>query len=475
MTLSRREFSVLLASSLAALSVPGSRAGGSLRIRRDINSLSATELAAFRTGVAAMRALPSSDPTSLLWQSYVHGTFLTSVPGVTPEDFLAYFNRCNHGTHFVSWHRWYTLFWEEICRQLSGTDEFNLPYWDAVGDLGFLPAAVRWPLGVSSNSLYDVTRHPQLNDGSAAISGLHNDSLQKTQFTTFNAGPGSVKDIPHNRVHNQMGGNMTAFETAAQDPIFWLHHCNVDRYWDCWLKLAGHANPGSPFTDQTFSFYTLNGPQTILVGNGMLASDLGYAYDKCPGKPLFKIPHKLLNIALFEVPYIELPTPDPPPPIIRTLLETRAFTLDGRSNVLVLSRDALARTGFDFNDPAASLAIGLRNITPSELAALGGYEIEIWLASEARLVERNELEGAVQIGSLGMFSLGHAHHAAHGQAPSQVFELDAAARRVLGGRTDPGIVFVRRGLVDRRGVDLPFDAKAPLFDIGGFIVGVSGE
>lgn len=32
--------------------------------------------------------------------------------------------------------------------------------------------------------------------------------------------------------------------TAALDPIFWLHHANIDRLWEVWLgDNAEHVNP----------------------------------------------------------------------------------------------------------------------------------------------------------------------------------------------------------------------------------------
>jgi tyrosinase len=36
---------------------------------------------------------------------------------------------------------------------------------------------------------------------------------------------------------------MSGFNTAARDPIFWLHHANIDRLWEAWLALEDHANP----------------------------------------------------------------------------------------------------------------------------------------------------------------------------------------------------------------------------------------
>ena len=42
----------------------------------------------------------------------------------------------------------------------------------------------------------------------------------------------------HNKVHLYIGGLMKDVPTSSNDPIFWLHHCNVDRLYEKWL-----ANP----------------------------------------------------------------------------------------------------------------------------------------------------------------------------------------------------------------------------------------
>lgn len=46
-------------------------------------------------------------------------------------------------------------------------------------------------------------------------------------------------ETPHNTIHTSVGGSggsMSSVSTAAHDPIFWLHHCNVDRYFYNWMK-----------------------------------------------------------------------------------------------------------------------------------------------------------------------------------------------------------------------------------------------
>jgi tyrosinase len=43
-------------------------------------------------------------------------------------------------------------------------------------------------------------------------------------------------EFVHNGVHLWVGGNMTA-ATSPNDPVFWLHHCNIDRLWARWQKM----------------------------------------------------------------------------------------------------------------------------------------------------------------------------------------------------------------------------------------------
>jgi hypothetical protein len=45
-------------------------------------------------------------------------------------------------------------------------------------------------------------------------------------------------ETPHNTLHDVIGGdngNMSDISISAFDPIFWLHHCNMDRHFYTWL------------------------------------------------------------------------------------------------------------------------------------------------------------------------------------------------------------------------------------------------
>ena len=49
----------------------------------------------------------------------------------------------------------------------------------------------------------------------------------------------------HNLVHRWVGGNMST-RSSPNDPVFWLHHCNIDRLWAVWQQLHPNAKPFMP-------------------------------------------------------------------------------------------------------------------------------------------------------------------------------------------------------------------------------------
>jgi plastocyanin len=83
-------------------------------------------------------------------------------------------------------------------------------------------------------------------------------------------------------------GLMAMPKLAARDPIFWLHHANIDRLWNRWLEpLVGGSNPPAGETDwydQTFPFFDETGAPVELTARQVVdsASCLGYRYDDDP-------------------------------------------------------------------------------------------------------------------------------------------------------------------------------------------------
>ncbi len=75
--------------------------------------------------------------------------------------------------------------------------------------------------------------------------------------------------------------------TAAQDPIFWLHHANIDRLWSVWSETSGHIDPAeSKWRGHSFEFFDKNGHKVAMKCEEVLATvaDLGYSYDTSAGQ-----------------------------------------------------------------------------------------------------------------------------------------------------------------------------------------------
>jgi tyrosinase len=63
---------------------------------------------------------------------------------------------------------------------------------------------------------------------------------------------------PHGTVHNNIGKDIWDIRRSARDPIFWLHHANIDRLWTVWTKNRGRKNPppASTWAQASFTFDT---------------------------------------------------------------------------------------------------------------------------------------------------------------------------------------------------------------------------
>jgi hypothetical protein len=258
----------------------------SLRVRKNINHFTERELASLKRGVATMKALSVDNARSWRFQANMHRT-VDPVPG----NALELWNKCEHGTiYFFAWHRGYVYYLERILREMSGDPELTLPYWDWQTD-PTLPVAFRNPIDPGGiNPLYDPTRI--INDGSALNPiNVVDDTLAVLALIRFtdvfpmDSFTRNFERSPHGAVHNQTGGNMTAFETAAQDPIFWLHHCNIDRNLDRWLNQgAGRETPSdTAFLDKSYFFIDEVGRQINGKVRDVLSSArLGYRYEDTP-------------------------------------------------------------------------------------------------------------------------------------------------------------------------------------------------
>jgi tyrosinase len=278
-----------------------------IHVRKNIYTLTSTEIATLRTGVAAMKARPPSDPTSWWYQARMHA--IDSGTAAALQD------NCQHRQFFFfSWHRMFVYYFERILRKASGDPNFAQPYWNYtdIPAEGVIPEPYRLPADEATNALYNASRAPLYNGGAALPPAdvSYASGFDLTNFTTTLGGvpsfggrtvsvpmhlpspaPGSglIERSPHNNVHNDIGGmtgDMAGGE-SPRDPVFWLHHSNIDRLWKRWIALGnGRANPTTDtvWMTQVFSFFDENGAQVDKTGAEILntATQLAYRYDDDP-------------------------------------------------------------------------------------------------------------------------------------------------------------------------------------------------
>ncbi|MUL36989.1 tyrosinase family protein [Gloeocapsopsis dulcis] len=284
----------------------------SVYVRENIATFmrSPAKIAALRRGVRVMLSRSSADPRSWIYQANMHG-----IPSNESRR-LAAWGTCSHGSFFFfPWHRMYLYYFERILRQASGDPTLALPYWNYSDfpDQRSLPEPFRNRLlpDDSTNSLYVEQRAPGINQGTTALASAevsYSAAFQRTNFfhtssgqqsfgglrvtgsTHRGSGGGLLEGRPHNQVHTVVGGSsgwMRQVEMAARDPIFWLHHSNIDRLWGRWLSLeGGRANPlnDSDWINDRFTFFDENGRQVTMRGRDIIntVQQLNYRYDDAP-------------------------------------------------------------------------------------------------------------------------------------------------------------------------------------------------
>ncbi|HEX3580995.1 MAG TPA: tyrosinase family protein [Thermoanaerobaculia bacterium] len=305
-------------------------------VRLDVGGLTATSpaLVSYAKAIHAMQALPTTDPLSWAYQAAIH---YTTLPGSHPA-----WNTCQHGTPFFwSWHRMYLYWFERIIRKMAPDANFALPFWNyELASERYLPVPFRNP----SSPLYTVNRGPGWNAGTSFLSpsAVATSGFMPT-VPYFNAQSG-CEGTPHGAVHVSIGGWMGSVPTAAQDPIFYLHHANIDRLWNAWLKQGGgRTNPlnDGPWKTTKFLFFDENRNEKWMTGCDVLraALQLQYTYQG-EGSQVNEYCLRVLPWWIYKIEYLQevaipipKPGPDPGPVEINlTQVRERLLTLAKESN-----------------------------------------------------------------------------------------------------------------------------------------------
>jgi len=279
-------------------------------------------LAKFARAIEIMRTLPDYDTHSWTWWWYTHWikgppAFLwdfaskkkTEVIASLPPDKRAFaeavWNGCQahpynpsdpeqyQQWYFLPWHRLMLSQFEQTIREVLKDEDFTLPYWNPVtgnpDDL-VLPAVFRDP----GTTLYNGTRWPWVNGGERIdtlwMGWLSLDCLNEKSYIDSPTGSlgfnPRLDQNPHFFTHIAIGGDMADFATVGADPLFYLHHCNLDRLWESWNRL-GNSNPTDPkYLNRKFTFADRNGKRVDMpVSAGNRIAQVGYEYDKYEQPP----------------------------------------------------------------------------------------------------------------------------------------------------------------------------------------------
>jgi len=312
------------APATAQRRVVGRRAALAVPLRKSITQLTAAELQSLRNGIAQMKAWNSAPKgsanykRSLAYWANIHSyigagcgpTSALNYPGMsgisvqtksTPDE-NATWCTCQHGTsQFLTWHRMYLYYFEQVLQAAAGNPSLRLPYWDYETD-GRIPAAYRNPTYVNSNNqtvsnpLYVPNRQAQLASGSPLTPAVVSTAgaMPATSYSPFNS---ALEQTPHGSVHCATGvqscpsGYMGYVPTAGNDPIFYSHHANIDRLYECWLRVnPAQRLPGGAMLNATFSF--IDGAGNLVtrkVGDMLTTQQLNYGYTAGGGCPAARV------------------------------------------------------------------------------------------------------------------------------------------------------------------------------------------
>ena len=108
------------------------------------------------------------------------------------------------------------------------------------------------------------------------------------------AGPGASRHDLHNGVHLWVGGiegerqGTMDLNTSLNDPVFWLHHANVDRLWQAWIEehgekyepVSGWPRPDENRNQAMVPFEEVG--QRVTPASVLDIGELGYEYAELP-------------------------------------------------------------------------------------------------------------------------------------------------------------------------------------------------
>lgn len=398
--ISRRHF---LQSSLTAALVPlmpRVAFSATLRVRQEWTTFCTTPM--FQVYLAAISKMKANtnaaDPNSWNYWVNVH------------KDF------CPHRVaYFLAWHRGLLFRFEAQLRKVSGNSSLTIPYWDyytnPVMPIEFTDTTS--PLYIANRHNTDVT-----NALSLAPFGPTVTNFQRGLTNAFET---ALETLPHNPVHNLIGGAMGVVTISPKDPIFWVHHGNIDRLWAAWTN-AGGGRTMPPRTDAYWkgSFNYGAGVPTMARTWAISEPALGYQYENetmPTSLPVISVPPQPAAITLQAL------SSTPQDALAVSLGGGRQLALNEKSVSIAVplsERDRnqvrsllLKQAATKVRAPTDnSLQVVLDGVRLTKLGEQGGYFYKIYINLPAQ-AGISQVETTYLLGTLGPFEItGMLNHAA---------------------------------------------------------------
>ncbi|CAI0421493.1 unnamed protein product [Linum tenue] len=295
-----------------------------VRIRRPAHlaGLDPVWLDKYKRAIKAMRCLPNDDPRSYIQQARVHCAYCNGA--YVQADDTNKGLQIHYSWLFLPFHRYYIYFYERILGKLIDDPTFALPFWNWDHEDG-MPIAdmfkdtesplydpLRNPAHQLPTSLLDLdynkrqpavrTKEEQVRVNYAVVyNNMVSGAKRRLEFfgakyRTGSAVPvrqssGSCENL-HNPAHiwvgdssRALGEDMGNFYSSGRDPLFYVHHGNVDRLWNVWKTIGKFRFDFDDYDylNASFLFYDENAkPVRVKVKDCLDNKLMRYDYEERP-------------------------------------------------------------------------------------------------------------------------------------------------------------------------------------------------
>jgi tyrosinase len=269
------------------------------RTRRSLTGmpLNDPDLSAYRDFVQIMHSKNQSQPLSWLGFANQHGSLNGG------------YKFCPHGDwYFLPWHRAYVIMYETAAQVLTKSNDFAMPYWNWT-EMRLMPEAfASRTYNGKPNPLYVPNRNPLTGDNALTdsivgqnevIDKIYEETVYEAFGTSRNqrqmdldprwvprggGSQGILERTPHNTIHNNIGAYMPS-PASPRDPVFFMHHGNIDRIWAYWNALGRQNSTDPLWLNMPFANNYLSptgAPYSAIARDLQDISTLGYTYDYLP-------------------------------------------------------------------------------------------------------------------------------------------------------------------------------------------------